>query len=77
MTPPKHENLKVAAPYRQCVVGVNKVKMVAISSLQQLCVLGDLKSVPANVRNYEALGGVESSDHARYHTKTSHYDIKC
>jgi len=59
------------------VVGVNKVKMVAISSLQQLCVLGDLKSVPANVRNYEALGGVESPDHARYHTKAAHCDIKC
>jgi len=57
------------------VVGVNEVNMVAISSLQQLCVLGDLKSVPANVRNYEALGGVESSDHARYHTKTAHRSV--
>jgi len=77
MNPPKPENLKAAATYRQCVVGVNEVNMVAISSLQQLCVLGDLKSVPANVRNYEALGGVESPDHARYHTKAAHCDIKC
>uniref|UniRef100_A0A0A9GBS5 AT-HF n=1 Tax=Arundo donax TaxID=35708 RepID=A0A0A9GBS5_ARUDO len=46
--------------------------MVAISSLQQLRVLSDLESVPANVRHYETLGGVESPDHAWYHTKAAY-----
>jgi len=41
--------------YRQYVVGVNKVHMLAISSLQQWRVLGDLESVPANMWNYEAI----------------------
>ena len=41
--------------YRQYAVGVNKVHMLAISSLQQWCVLGDLESVPANMWNYEAI----------------------
>lgn len=59
------------------MVGVNEVNMVAINSLQQLCFLGDLKCIPANVRNYETLRGVESPDHAWYHTKAAHCNSEC
>jgi hypothetical protein len=59
------------------VIGVNKVHMVAISSLQQLRVLGDLEGVPSNVRNYETPGRVESSDNSRYHTKAAYCSIEC
>jgi hypothetical protein len=45
--------------------------MVAMNFLQKLRVLGDLESIPANVRHDEALRGVESPDHARYDTKAA------
>jgi hypothetical protein len=54
------------------MIGVNKVHMVAFSSLEQLRVFGDLQSIPANVRHNETLRRVKSPDNSRYHTKAAY-----